>query len=67
MKTFTVVLPIEVDGKTYQSGATVTLDEVNAELYSHALRAEAPAPNAATAGAAKFNDKVEEINSGRHS
>ena len=39
MKTFTVVLPIEVNGRIYQHGATVELDAETAALYSHALRA----------------------------
>jgi hypothetical protein len=39
-KKYTVVLPIDVDGRIYQHGSTVELDEATAKLYSHALIAQ---------------------------
>ena len=40
-KKFEVLLPIDVEGRIYQHGETVELDEEIALLYSHALRAVA--------------------------
>lgn len=37
MKTFRVVLPIDIDGKLFQFGQTVELDVETAKAYSHAL------------------------------
>lgn len=39
MKKYTVALAIEVDGRIYQYGSTIELDDKTAALYSHALRA----------------------------
>jgi len=37
MKKYTVLLPIEVNGRIYQHGETVELDDATATAYSHAL------------------------------
>ncbi len=59
MKTkYTVVLPIEVDGRIYQHGAIVELDQETAELHSHALRA---------VGADEKANAVKEAGDGRNS
>ena len=41
MKKFKVLLPIEVNGRIYQHGEPIELEENTAKLYSHALIAQA--------------------------
>ncbi len=40
MKRYKVLLPIEVNGRIYQHGEMVELEENAAKLYSHALIAQ---------------------------